>query len=211
MSDIDLLPCPFCGGAPQRCSNSHVPMHWVLCGTCHASPGDRRSPLEAAVAWNSRSAWAAATNSGNPVAWIYDGPNGERYIREHRDVAPQQLVKAGWTETPLYVAIPTGAIGDILAERRRQIDREGYDPAHDDDHDRDLALPRAAACYALAGTGGNGPFWINAGLVPQQVWPYRWEWKPYERRRNLVRAGALIVAEIERVDRAMLTEEGPKS
>lgn len=94
-------------------------------------------------------------------------------------------------------------IDEIAAERRRQIEAEGWTPEHDDEHDRDHALPRAAACYAIAGTAaGNGPFWITHLQVPQQVWPYRWEWKPYDRRRNLVRAAALIVAEIERLDRA---------
>lgn len=99
---------------------------------------------------------------------------------------------------------------DVKAERQRQIDAEGYVPEHDDEHDKDLALPRAAACYALAGTGGNGPFWITHLQVPQQVWPYRWEWKPKDRRSNLVRAAALLLAEIERVDRAALASAQPK-
>jgi hypothetical protein len=35
------------------------------------------------------------------------------------------------------------------------------------------------------------------------VWPWSREWwQPKDRRRDLVRAGALIVAEIERLDRA---------
>jgi hypothetical protein len=37
-----------------------------------------------------------------PVAWMYDGPNGEHYIREHRDVSYRWLVQNNWTETPLY-------------------------------------------------------------------------------------------------------------
>jgi len=94
------------------------------------------------------------------------------------------------------------AIADIAAERERQISAEGWTPEHDDEHRDDVALPRAAACYALAGTGASGPFWITHLQTPQQVWPYRWEWKPKDRRSNLVRAGALIVAEIERIDRA---------
>ena len=103
------------------------------------------------------------------------------------------------------------AIADVAAERRRQVEQLGWAPDHDDEHDRDLALPRAAACYALAGTGGNGPFWISPLQVPQQVWPYRWEWKPKDRRSNLVRAAALLIAEIERVDRASLSASSPSS
>jgi hypothetical protein len=39
--------------------------------------------------------------------------------------------------------------------------------------------------------------------VLEWLWPWsvQW-WKPKDRRRDLVRAGALIVAEIERLDRA---------
>ena len=94
------------------------------------------------------------------------------------------------------------AISDIANERQRQIDLLGWTPEHDDMHDRDNALSRAAACYAVAGLGGSGPFWVTHLQVPQQIWPYRWEWKPKDRRTNLVRAAALIVAEIERLDRA---------
>lgn len=96
----------------------------------------------------------------------------------------------------------TSGVVAIAVERLRQIASEGWTLEHDDQHGGDLALARAAACYALAGTGGNGPFWITHMQVPQQVWPYRWEWKPKDRRSNLVRAGALIAAEIDRLDRA---------
>lgn len=104
-------------------------------------------------------------------------------------------------------AVVHAAVEEIADERRRQVDIEGWTPEHDDKHRFDHALPRAAACYALAGLGGSGPFWINALQVPHQVWPYRWEWKPGDQRRNLVKAGALIVAEIERLDRAAAVSE----
>lgn len=108
------------------------------------------------------------------------------------------------------------AIEDIAAERRRQIEVEGWTPEHDDAHaDRSLAL--AAACYAMFSsvsdsareatalpasmttTGEDIPGW-SAWL---EIWPWdrRW-WKPKDRRSDLVRAAALIVAEIERLDRA---------
>lgn len=92
----------------------------------------------------------------------------------------------------------TNAIEEIAVERRRQIEA-GRTPDHDDKH-RDSQLSRAAACYALH-NGNSGPFWVNALQVPQQIWPYRWEWNPKDRRSNLVRAAALIIAEIERLDR----------
>jgi hypothetical protein len=86
----------------------------------------------------------------------------------------------------------TAAVRDVLAERARQVEVEGWTPEHDDEH-TDGSLAVAGACYALVDArdtiGGAWP------------WDFRW-WKPTTQRRNLIKAGALILAEIERVDRA---------
>lgn len=100
----------------------------------------------------------------------------------------------------------TSAARDVLAERQRQINVEGWTPEHDDRHTTG-ALATAAGCYAmftLAYPPGD----------PVSFWPWSpsW-WKPSdESRRNLVKAGALILAEIERLDRAAVitTQEGEK-
>jgi hypothetical protein len=87
------------------------------------------------------------------------------------------------------------AIEAIAAERQRQIEGEGWTPEHDDEH-ADGSLAIAAACYA------RGRFSRGSDYPPPQ-WPWSREWwKPKDRRSDLVRAGALIVAEIERLDRA---------
>jgi len=88
------------------------------------------------------------------------------------------------------------ALNDIAAERKRQIEVEGWTPEHDDEHSGG-EMGMAAACYA-----DPSPSKWGAGGVPI-AWPWKsnW-WKPRDRRRDLVRAGALIVAEIERLDRA---------
>lgn len=92
----------------------------------------------------------------------------------------------------------THAIDLIYQERGRQITREGYTPAHDDEHGHDeLAL--AAALYALPAE--LRPF--NDGEAPD-YWPWddsSWKPTPHDRIRELVKAGALIVAEIERLQR----------
>lgn len=98
----------------------------------------------------------------------------------------------------------TSAADDVLAERRRQVEAEGWTPEHDDDHG-DGAMCMAAVCYAewdhYEHPSGDGN-----GLVPAN-WPWAtaW-WKPRDRRRNLVKAAALLLAEIERLDRI----ESPK-
>lgn len=92
----------------------------------------------------------------------------------------------------------TGAASDVLAERQRQINVEWYTPGHDSEHG-DGSLARAAACYAM----GKQTVRAFEGAPDVILWP--WEnasWKPTTHRRNLIKAGALILAEIERLDRA---------
>jgi hypothetical protein len=100
--------------------------------------------------------------------------------------------------------VPTQAARDVLAERQRQISKEGWTPEHDDEHNKG-ELGSAAACYAL----GAGRHYLWAHL--EATW-WRWDaswWKPSDdTRRMLVKAGALILAEIERLDRAAAPQEG---
>ena len=88
----------------------------------------------------------------------------------------------------------TAAARDVLAERRRQIEDEGF-PAGYDDARISGELPSAAACYALNAAG------CGAEVARNWPWGAGW-WKPTTPRRDLVKAAALILAEIERLDRA---------
>lgn len=88
-------------------------------------------------------------------------------------------------------AVRGKAISDVIGERARQISGEGWTPEHDDTH-VDHELSRAAACYAIGNIAG---------------WPWSLDWwKPTDRRRRLVKAAALLIAEIERIDRAAAKE-----
>lgn len=97
----------------------------------------------------------------------------------------------------------------IAAERRRQIDVEHWTPEHDAEHEGSELLD-AAACYLLAPSYGpevrdgatvaHGP---NAGhrWAPTH-WPWEslyWKPTPDDRAHELVKAGALIAAEIDRL------------
>ncbi|HBT5799378.1 TPA: hypothetical protein PCK99_003452 [Klebsiella pneumoniae] len=89
----------------------------------------------------------------------------------------------------------TAAAADVLAERKRQVTAEGWTPGHDDEYEHG-ELADAAGCYAL-----SSELFDCAGEPPRPwPWPDEW-WKPTNRRRDLVKAGALILAEIERLDR----------
>lgn len=86
------------------------------------------------------------------------------------------------------------AAADVLAERRRQVEVEGWTPEHDDEHTHG-ELAGAAACYAY-----GEMIRPDTGAILWH-WDEEW-WKPSDRRRELVKAGALILAEIDRLDRA---------
>lgn len=96
---------------------------------------------------------------------------------------------------------------DVQAERRRQVEAEGWTPEHDDAHSHGQ-MARAAACYALAGS--SAPNDGTAALLVSLAWPWdeQW-WKPTSARRDLVKACALGLAEIERLDRAAASQGGP--
>lgn len=95
------------------------------------------------------------------------------------------------------------AAEDVLAERLRQISAEGRSLKDDDAYvTGDLA--HAAACYATTGASEFNQPRILAAMWP---WARSW-WKPTTRRRDLVKAGALILAEIERLDRAEARAQG---
>jgi hypothetical protein len=81
----------------------------------------------------------------------------------------------------------------IAAERKRQVEAEGRTSAHDDEHDSG-ELANAAVTYAKQAYIG-----ATAPLPANDRWPWDEEWwKPSSPIRMLVKAGALIAAEIDR-------------
>ena len=101
-------------------------------------------------------------------------------------------------------------VDEIAAERKRQMWDEGWTPEHDDQHSRgEMVL--AAMAYTQAATQVAMPVAAMRALPAPRYWPWdaAW-WKPKDRRRNLVRAAALIVAEIERLDRATVSRMAEK-
>ena len=108
--------------------------------------------------------------------------------------------------------MPTTAIDLIAAERQRQITQEGWTPEHDDEHDAEQ-LACGAAYYALPPamrvervlflSGAPGPREIyEKRSIAEFIWPWTDNWRkptPNNRVKELVKAGAMIAAEIERL------------
>lgn len=96
----------------------------------------------------------------------------------------------------------------IMDERNRQVAEEGWNATHDDEHINE-ELAKAAACYALPESErANHQRYEKLGLTEKFWYPRWWPWmskwwkpSPYDRIRELVKAGALCAAEIDRLQR----------
>jgi hypothetical protein len=105
----------------------------------------------------------------------------------------------------------------IVAERARQTGVEGWTPEHDDEHEYE-ELVGAAICYAV----NKAPFHDGRVLVGMRTvdgyfvqhnaprfsapvaWPWARKWdkrEKHDRIRSLAIAGALLAAEIDRLQR----------
>jgi hypothetical protein len=82
----------------------------------------------------------------------------------------------------------------IAEERQRQIDQEGWTEEHDDQW-QGGEMAKAAMAYTYSR-------YISSKDVLVLYWPWDKKfWKPKDPIRDLVRAGALIAAEIDRLQR----------
>lgn len=136
----------------------------------------------------------------------------ERMAKDHPELAGGYARATAGVDIDLVVAVFANALHDlrrdgvpqmsdaaidVLAERRRQVEGEGWTVEHDDAHEPGT-LAVAGACYAHAAFDSR---LLNILRKPRH-WPWQrsW-WKPGDPRRMLVKAAALIIAEIERGDR----------
>ncbi|HBO1147430.1 hypothetical protein AN280_05930 [Pseudomonas aeruginosa] len=111
--------------------------------------------------------------------------------RERADAAPGKEVPQAWL--------------DVQAERRRQVEVEGYHGFRDS-HYINYELSKAACAYIEVSWHA-----LSGGLPCKkpESWPWMTGFKWADGRTMLVKAGALILAEIERLDRAAASQGGP--
>ncbi|UXC19120.1 hypothetical protein [Comamonas squillarum] len=166
----------------------------ALATCCNVSPDSIKDMVAA----------AQAEVQAEPVTRVYlvntgEVRNGLELYERHDGPVPLAEYETLYTAPQAQPADAlTQAALDVLAERRRQVEAEGWTPERDDQYVHgDMAS--AAGCYAMftqAYPKGD----------PHHSWPWdkAW-WKPSkDARRNRVKACALLLAEIERLDRAAM-------
>lgn len=84
-------------------------------------------------------------------------------------------------------------IDEIIAERKRQIHDKGYTSESDDAHTNNELIDAAIAYCTSA---------KKETAAAKECWPLALEhFKPSEERRDIIKAIALLIAEVERIDR----------
>lgn len=93
---------------------------------------------------------------------------------------------------------PSNGVLLIAAERQRQISVEGWTPEHDDTHLEGEMIEGARSYLSAAVVAEQGRHWVGE---PPPLWPWNQSWwKPSDYPvKNLMKAGALIAAEIDRL------------
>ncbi|MFA5300246.1 MAG: hypothetical protein WC389_18820 [Lutibacter sp.] len=96
----------------------------------------------------------------------------------------------------------------IAEERKRQVEFEGWTPEHDDEH-ASFSMSTAGAIYALnlyqiklITKYHNIKLAEEINEISDILWPWDGKWwkpTPDDPVRQLVKAGALIAAEIDRI------------
>lgn len=137
--------------------------------------------------------------------YTYIGKDGKPVLARDLEDDRDRLIEAlSDAETPANARV---GIKAIAAERQRQVDKEGWTPAHDADHN-ECELAFAGAVYALSGAADSHLKNDARQAAIRELWPFTNHWfKATGGREDLVKAGALIAAEIDRLDRAALDGE----
>ena len=126
------------------------------------------------------------------------GKRGRDYVRSKPQGFLLDALDAGRSDTYRSQVSEMTGVELIAAERERQVSAEGWSADHDDAHD-DNQLAEAAMCYACP------PDVDLREDGPPLGWPWEYTWwkpTPDDRIRELVKAGALLAAEIDRLQRA---------
>lgn len=204
----DERTCKICGCTDSRaCVDEDGPCHWPapgvdVCSSCANKLNSISDEPQQEPAQIERAARDFA----------------EAYATSHAETVIEKAVKL-YNHVVLATQQADGfhstALADVIAERRRQVQEEGWTAEHDDQHEK-CELAKAAVAYAYFATRGDdvrehyndGALDVRNMVVWKRVWPWSQDWwKPKTQRFDLIRAAALILAEIERIDRKYDAEQ----
>jgi len=182
-----LEPCPFCGA---------LPCDWV--NNPHTSPASQSDEALVDALATKLAPFVCRPVHNGDCDDVAAAQSHARFVA--RAVLPIIAAReAAAREGGRREGIEDAAARDVMVERERQMIVEGWTPEHDDTHDQG-ELANAAACYAYGEMIGT--------QTGYRLWPWGDDaWKPASRRRQLVKAGALILAEIQRLDRALAEKQ----
>jgi hypothetical protein len=137
---------------------------------------------------------------------VADSQSLQHEVRQILSAIRRDLVLDGFATPMKYEsAAPRTGAEMIAVERRQQVEREGWTQHHDDSH-RNGELAVSAARYAIQHTKRSA---LKSLLAKNWRWGSCW-WKPKDPIRDLVRAGALIAAEIDRLQRVEARAKEPQ-
>lgn len=144
--------------------------------------------------------WADAATNG--VQWLRNIRDGASTLADALACMESNVERIQQLKPPAQAVDLGPGIKAIGAERERQLQAEGFTRDGDQQYRRG-ELAKAATAYVqlaamdLEAGGRNHIAWHG----PAAVWPWAPEWwKPVDARRDLVRAGALIAAQIDLID-----------
>jgi hypothetical protein len=192
-------------GKYSQCGNSHDLV------TIDSSGEEEAEPINYDWEWLDESAPAKEVEAANTQIVEWDSLRGmfnkvatSEHVIGYLEQNGYYLVKKLAKEVEAISDSEGNGIELIAAERNRQISKEGWTTTHDDEHKwGELAI--AASCYALNHTDASVN---NLHTTNLDGWPWdRMWWKPKSPIKDLVRAGALICAEIDRMLRNEQNDE----
>ncbi|WP_148293296.1 hypothetical protein [Comamonas sp. B-9] len=180
--------CLCCGLPPESVAIQHLELPSVIvCGRCRAAVAEaaHQAEVQAEPVALQMCSELKPRSESEKAAYLAGVADGRMYAERDANTAPQ--------------AQPADALDaaarDVLDERRRQVEVEGFTFSHDDSY-TDGELAQAAACYAASSQSRDISYMSH-------LWPWpNHAWKPSTTRNDLLKAGALILAELERIYRA---------
>ena len=117
MSDLKLLPCPFCGSAAEMNYHKSTESYYVACSECTAHTCDHGAEQhEAAATWNTRSQPEATAPVQDLSAAILAPVEVPKTHTEHEDCNCESVGYAkGWNTAALAVRLHASSANALSA------------------------------------------------------------------------------------------------